>query len=225
MDNNFIFSTLLKLYLEKKQYVEFNSSSCDIPRGDEYHGNVANYISCVLGIEDKEWSKEEELSTRIIQGNNLMVKMAKYGRKGTLPPTIALLLSLPEQKETSVEELEASNIKIEEILGPIVVTPTVRDRVQDEEGVSFSFNFLLVYQFPVLKFIKVPLEERSIEGVGLQSSLTEFIQCGTYYLSSKMSSDEEQNRNNNEGPSVRIMQEVVATLRFLQQQIGNIVRN
>ncbi|KAI5664196.1 hypothetical protein M9H77_23519 [Catharanthus roseus] len=37
---------------------------------------------------------EEVLKNKIIQGNNLMVKMAKYGRKGTLSVTVALSLPL-----------------------------------------------------------------------------------------------------------------------------------
>ncbi|KAI5663955.1 hypothetical protein M9H77_23278 [Catharanthus roseus] len=40
--------------------------------------------------EESTSVKEDE----IIQGNNLTVKMAKYGRKGTLPPTVALPLPL-----------------------------------------------------------------------------------------------------------------------------------
>ncbi|KAI5673892.1 hypothetical protein M9H77_14256 [Catharanthus roseus] len=59
----FNFLNSLGTLLEKKQYIEFNSLSCVIPRVDEYHDNVANYASCVLGIEGKEWSKEEELSS------------------------------------------------------------------------------------------------------------------------------------------------------------------
>ncbi|KAI5667460.1 hypothetical protein M9H77_17313 [Catharanthus roseus] len=52
-----------ELEKKKKQFIEFNSLSCIIPRVDEYHDNVTNYASCVLGIEDKEWIMEKELGT------------------------------------------------------------------------------------------------------------------------------------------------------------------
>ncbi|KAI5664036.1 hypothetical protein M9H77_23359 [Catharanthus roseus] len=39
-------------YLEKKQFIEFNSIFCAIHRVDEYHFNIVNYASCVLGVED-----------------------------------------------------------------------------------------------------------------------------------------------------------------------------
>ncbi|KAI5672108.1 hypothetical protein M9H77_12472 [Catharanthus roseus] len=44
-------------------------------------------------------------------------------------------------------------------------------------------------------------------------------------LPSPMSYEEDQNRNNNEGPSDPLMEEVVGTFRSLQQQMGNIERN
>ncbi|KAI5681288.1 hypothetical protein M9H77_02515 [Catharanthus roseus] len=53
MDINSIFSASLGTLLEKKQFIELNSISCAIPRVDEYYFNIANYVSYVLGIEDK----------------------------------------------------------------------------------------------------------------------------------------------------------------------------
>ncbi|KAI5649625.1 hypothetical protein M9H77_35630 [Catharanthus roseus] len=46
---------------EKKHFIEFNSISCAIPKVDEYHFNIANYASCVLGAEDKGRNLEREL--------------------------------------------------------------------------------------------------------------------------------------------------------------------
>ncbi|KAI5663214.1 hypothetical protein M9H77_22537 [Catharanthus roseus] len=64
MENGYQFYILnsLETLLEKKQFIEFNSISCAIPRVDEYHFNIANYASCVLGVEDKR-SMEKELGT------------------------------------------------------------------------------------------------------------------------------------------------------------------
>ncbi|KAI5650435.1 hypothetical protein M9H77_36440 [Catharanthus roseus] len=59
----FYFLNALGTLLEKKQSIEFNSISCAIPRVDEYHFNIANYASCVLGVEDKGRSMEKELGT------------------------------------------------------------------------------------------------------------------------------------------------------------------
>ncbi|KAI5664023.1 hypothetical protein M9H77_23346 [Catharanthus roseus] len=41
----------------------FNMLQLNLKRIDEYHFNIANYDSCVLGVEDKETSKEEELES------------------------------------------------------------------------------------------------------------------------------------------------------------------
>ncbi|KAI5652318.1 hypothetical protein M9H77_29505 [Catharanthus roseus] len=59
----FYFLNSLGILLEKKQFIDFNSLSCAISRVDEYHFNIANYASCVLGIEDKGRSMEKELGT------------------------------------------------------------------------------------------------------------------------------------------------------------------
>ncbi|KAI5681295.1 hypothetical protein M9H77_02522 [Catharanthus roseus] len=53
MDTKFYFLNSLGTLLEKKYFIEFNSLCCVIPRIHEYYHNVANYISNVLGIEDK----------------------------------------------------------------------------------------------------------------------------------------------------------------------------
>ncbi|KAI5681645.1 hypothetical protein M9H77_02873 [Catharanthus roseus] len=47
----FYFLNSLGTLLEKKYFMEFNSISCAIPRVDECHFNIANYVSYVLGIE------------------------------------------------------------------------------------------------------------------------------------------------------------------------------
>ncbi|KAI5653485.1 hypothetical protein M9H77_30672 [Catharanthus roseus] len=59
----FYFLNYLGTLLETKQFIEFNSISCAIPIVDEYHFNIANYASCVLGVEDKGRSMEKELGT------------------------------------------------------------------------------------------------------------------------------------------------------------------
>ncbi|KAI5663995.1 hypothetical protein M9H77_23318 [Catharanthus roseus] len=57
----FYFLNSLGTLLEKKIFIELNSLSCDIRRIYEYYEDVANYASCVLGIEDEERGKEKEL--------------------------------------------------------------------------------------------------------------------------------------------------------------------
>ncbi|KAI5675825.1 hypothetical protein M9H77_06775 [Catharanthus roseus] len=63
MENEYEFNFLNSLgnFFEKKHFIEFNSLSCVIPRVDEYYDNVANYASCVLGIEDEGRGEEKEL--------------------------------------------------------------------------------------------------------------------------------------------------------------------
>ncbi|KAI5653943.1 hypothetical protein M9H77_31130 [Catharanthus roseus] len=61
----FYFLKSLGTLPEKKQFIEFNSDSCAIPRVDECHFNIANYVSCVLGINDKGRNKEKELGNFI----------------------------------------------------------------------------------------------------------------------------------------------------------------
>ncbi|KAI5652244.1 hypothetical protein M9H77_29431 [Catharanthus roseus] len=46
---------------KKKLFIEFNSDYCAIPRVDECHFNIANYVSYVLGIEDQGRNMEKEL--------------------------------------------------------------------------------------------------------------------------------------------------------------------
>ncbi|KAI5667745.1 hypothetical protein M9H77_17598 [Catharanthus roseus] len=57
----FYFLNSLGTLTEKKQFIEFNSNSCAIPRVDECHHNIANYVSYVLGIEEKRRNMEKEL--------------------------------------------------------------------------------------------------------------------------------------------------------------------
>ncbi|KAI5663397.1 hypothetical protein M9H77_22720 [Catharanthus roseus] len=59
----FYFFNSLGNLLKKKYFIEFNFLSCVIPRIHEYYDNVANYASCMLGIEDEGRSMEEELGT------------------------------------------------------------------------------------------------------------------------------------------------------------------
>ncbi|KAI5653086.1 hypothetical protein M9H77_30273 [Catharanthus roseus] len=47
--------------LEEKQLIESNSNYCAIPRVNECHFNIANYVSYVLGIEEKGRNMEKEL--------------------------------------------------------------------------------------------------------------------------------------------------------------------
>ncbi|KAI5667182.1 hypothetical protein M9H77_17035 [Catharanthus roseus] len=57
----FYFLNSLGTLIEKKQFVEFNSISCAIPRVNECHFNIANYVSYMLGIEDKGRNTEKKL--------------------------------------------------------------------------------------------------------------------------------------------------------------------
>ncbi|KAI5672059.1 hypothetical protein M9H77_12423 [Catharanthus roseus] len=59
----FYFLNSLGTLLVKKQFIEFNSISCAIPRDDECDFNISNYASYVLGVEDKRRSMEKELGT------------------------------------------------------------------------------------------------------------------------------------------------------------------
>ncbi|KAI5652284.1 hypothetical protein M9H77_29471 [Catharanthus roseus] len=58
--DHFTFLNSLGTYLERKYFIEFNSIPCAIPRVDEYDFNIANYLSCVLGVENRG-SMEKEL--------------------------------------------------------------------------------------------------------------------------------------------------------------------
>ncbi|KAI5667723.1 hypothetical protein M9H77_17576 [Catharanthus roseus] len=49
--------------MKEKSLQQFNSISSAIPRVNEYHFNIANYTSCVLGVEDKGRIVEKELCT------------------------------------------------------------------------------------------------------------------------------------------------------------------
>ncbi|KAI5672397.1 hypothetical protein M9H77_12761 [Catharanthus roseus] len=57
---HFTFLNSLGTYLDRRYFIEFNSISCAIPRVDDYDFNIANCISCVLGVEDRR-SMEKEL--------------------------------------------------------------------------------------------------------------------------------------------------------------------
>ncbi|KAI5663847.1 hypothetical protein M9H77_23170 [Catharanthus roseus] len=65
MENGYQFCFLNSLgtLLEKKQFIEFNSISCAVPRVDEYHFDIANFASCVLGVKDRGRNMEKELGT------------------------------------------------------------------------------------------------------------------------------------------------------------------
>ncbi|KAI5653492.1 hypothetical protein M9H77_30679 [Catharanthus roseus] len=47
------FLNSLATYLERRYFIEFNFISCAIPRVDEYHFSIANYVSCMLRVEDR----------------------------------------------------------------------------------------------------------------------------------------------------------------------------
>ncbi|KAI5676313.1 hypothetical protein M9H77_07263 [Catharanthus roseus] len=57
----FYFPNSLGNLIQKKQFIEFNSNSCAIPRVYKCHFNISNYVSYVLGIEDKGRNMEKEL--------------------------------------------------------------------------------------------------------------------------------------------------------------------
>ncbi|KAI5658013.1 hypothetical protein M9H77_26806 [Catharanthus roseus] len=59
-EDHFTFPYSLGTYLERRYFIEFNSISCAIPRIDDYDFNIANCVSCVLGVEDRR-SMEKEL--------------------------------------------------------------------------------------------------------------------------------------------------------------------
>ncbi|KAI5654082.1 hypothetical protein M9H77_31269 [Catharanthus roseus] len=59
LGDHFTFLNYLGTYLERKYIIEFNSISCAIPRFDEYDFNIANYVSCVLGVEDRRIMEKE----------------------------------------------------------------------------------------------------------------------------------------------------------------------
>ncbi|KAI5667831.1 hypothetical protein M9H77_17684 [Catharanthus roseus] len=58
--DHFTFLHSLGTYLERKYFIEFNSISYAIPRVDDYDYNIANCVSCVLGVEDRR-SMDKEL--------------------------------------------------------------------------------------------------------------------------------------------------------------------
>ncbi|KAI5681709.1 hypothetical protein M9H77_02937 [Catharanthus roseus] len=76
----FYFLNSLGILLEKKQFIEFNSISCETPRVDEYHFNIANYASCMLGIEDKGRSLEKELDMNRTSQSPLDLKLRSITR-------------------------------------------------------------------------------------------------------------------------------------------------
>ncbi|KAI5682139.1 hypothetical protein M9H77_03367 [Catharanthus roseus] len=58
--DHFTFINSLGTYLEKRYFIDFNSISCAITRVDDNDFNIANCVSCVLGVEDRR-SMEKEL--------------------------------------------------------------------------------------------------------------------------------------------------------------------
>ncbi|KAI5654593.1 hypothetical protein M9H77_31780 [Catharanthus roseus] len=66
----FFFLNSFGTLLEKRQYLEFNTLSYVIPRVDEYYYNVANYASCMLGME--KCSILQELPTSLSLNPSLM---------------------------------------------------------------------------------------------------------------------------------------------------------
>ncbi|KAI5664506.1 hypothetical protein M9H77_23829 [Catharanthus roseus] len=89
----FYFLNSLGTLLDKKQVIELNSFSLAIPTVDEYHFNIANFASSVLGVEDKGRSIEKELGT-----------ILEY-----LPISLFLNPSLSFH-EVSFEELNSANL-------------------------------------------------------------------------------------------------------------------
>ncbi|KAI5668818.1 hypothetical protein M9H77_18671 [Catharanthus roseus] len=57
--DDFTFLNPLGTYLERKYFIEFNSIPFTIPRVDEYDFNIANCVSCVLGVEDRRSIEKE----------------------------------------------------------------------------------------------------------------------------------------------------------------------
>ncbi|KAI5653978.1 hypothetical protein M9H77_31165 [Catharanthus roseus] len=58
--DHFTFLNSLGTFLERRYFIEFNSISRAIPRVNDYDLNIANRVSCVLGVEDRR-SIEKEL--------------------------------------------------------------------------------------------------------------------------------------------------------------------
>ncbi|KAI5664569.1 hypothetical protein M9H77_23892 [Catharanthus roseus] len=58
--DHFTLLNSLGTYLKRRYIIEFNSISCAILKVDDYDFNIANCISCVLGVEDRR-SIEKEL--------------------------------------------------------------------------------------------------------------------------------------------------------------------
>ncbi|KAI5653610.1 hypothetical protein M9H77_30797 [Catharanthus roseus] len=57
---SFTFLNSLGIYLERKNFIDFNSTFCAIPKGDEYDFKIPNCVYGVLGVEDRR-SIEKEL--------------------------------------------------------------------------------------------------------------------------------------------------------------------
>ncbi|KAI5650512.1 hypothetical protein M9H77_36517 [Catharanthus roseus] len=58
--DHFTFLNSLGTYLKRRYFIEFNSISCAIPRVDDCDFNIANCVSCLLGVEDRR-SMEKEI--------------------------------------------------------------------------------------------------------------------------------------------------------------------
>ncbi|KAI5672463.1 hypothetical protein M9H77_12827 [Catharanthus roseus] len=58
--DHFTFPNSLGTYLERRYFIEFNSISFAILKVVDYDSNIANCVSCVLGLEDGR-SMEKDL--------------------------------------------------------------------------------------------------------------------------------------------------------------------
>ncbi|KAI5667863.1 hypothetical protein M9H77_17716 [Catharanthus roseus] len=56
---HFVFLNSLGTYLERRYFIKFNSLSCATPRVDENDFNIANFVSHLLGVEDRRSTGKE----------------------------------------------------------------------------------------------------------------------------------------------------------------------
>ncbi|KAI5682505.1 hypothetical protein M9H77_03733 [Catharanthus roseus] len=125
-------------------------------------------------------------------------------KKG-LPARIAQGGLVEEAKGSSLEESDASKSKKK--LGLDLTVGLI------------EFNSIVLVLFPN------PPHPRGASFCIASVARSLGLPCALFSSILKISHEEEQNRNNNEGPSDRLMQEVISTLRSLHQQMGNSERN
>ncbi|KAI5681737.1 hypothetical protein M9H77_02965 [Catharanthus roseus] len=106
--NHFTFLNSIGTYLERRYFIKFNYISCAIPRVDDYDFNIANCVSCVLGVVDTRSMKKklgpilEDLSISL--SLNLLLYVMNYkveskeDRRGNLKKQVWKILKLQNNK-------------------------------------------------------------------------------------------------------------------------------